>query len=74
MLPTINGAEVRSRRRSAGLTLQELGERIGCSRSHLSEIEAGRKTPSLPLAAELAEAFGCKVDDLLTSARSGGAS
>ena len=62
----INGSEIRRRRQEAGLTLQELGDRVGHHLSYIGHLETGRRQdPSLGLTAALAEALGCKVDDLL---------
>lgn len=40
-------------RKKNDMTLTELAERVGVTASHLSEIENGRNTPSLELAAKL---------------------
>lgn len=40
-------------RKDKGVTLADLAERVRVKPSHLSEIERGRNTPSLALAAKL---------------------
>lgn len=42
--------------KSSGLRQSEWAERIGCSRSYLSEILSGKKRPSLEVA--------CRIEDL----------
>lgn len=37
------GAEIRGKRRAAGLTLAELGRRASVSRFHLCNVERGRR-------------------------------
>src|SRR5512133_858326 len=43
------GAEVRRLRAARGLSLDALAKLVGCSSSHLSEVENGRKLPSVRL-------------------------
>lgn len=43
----------------------ELAAQLGVSKSHLSEIESGRKTPSLDLAKRYAEAFDLPLSSIL---------
>ena len=52
------GAGLRSRRRAADLTAQELADRAGVSRRMLTEIEQGRANPSLVTVDKLARALG----------------
>jgi transcriptional regulator with XRE-family HTH domain len=40
------GADLRSRRRTAGLTQQALADRIGYDRSYLSQVETGAQIPA----------------------------
>jgi transcriptional regulator with XRE-family HTH domain len=62
---TSDGAEVaralgdalRSRREGLGLSLRAAGERAGISPAHLSEVERGRKEPSLAKLAALSRAL-----------------
>lgn len=52
------GAAVRQGRAERAWTLQQLAEKTGLSVSYLSEIEQGKKRPSLKAARRLAEALG----------------
>ena len=45
---------LRTIRKDKGLTMIKLGEMLGCTPNHLSEIEHGKKNPSLNLALEIA--------------------
>jgi len=59
------GQRIRHFRTKAGLTLDEVGERVGAAASHLSLIENGRREPRLSLLTDLAAAFGVPVQELL---------
>jgi transcriptional regulator with XRE-family HTH domain len=41
------GAEIRARRTNAGLTLEALADRVGCSPQHISEVERAKTTPAV---------------------------
>lgn len=51
-------------REERGLSQRDLAAARGLSASMLSEIESGRKTPSLPTARALAQALGLDLGDL----------
>ncbi|MEY2425797.1 MAG: putative transcriptional regulator [Actinomycetota bacterium] len=53
--------ELRAERR---WTQTDLAERLGVSRQTVISIERGRFDPSLPLAFEIARAFGLKIEDI----------
>lgn len=55
---------IRDRRRVRGLKRSEVAGRAGCSGTHLSNIEAGHKRPSIELRSRLAKVLGCEPDDL----------
>lgn len=61
--PTI-GTRVRERRQKLGLDQSELARRSGLSRPFLTQIETGRRSPSLSAFRRLAEALQCSLDDL----------
>ncbi len=42
----------------------DLAEKLGVSRQTINAIETGRYDPSLPLAFQLAEAFGLRIDEI----------
>ena len=58
------GANVRKYRKIAGLTQEELAEIIGCSNSHIGQIENGRGVPSLDTMVKIANALGVMIDQL----------
>ena len=55
---------LRVRRDEFGLSQLALAERVGVSRQAIIAIEAGKQVPSAMLALQLAQAFGCDVEDL----------
>jgi XRE family transcriptional regulator, fatty acid utilization regulator len=60
------GQQLRHLRRTRGLTLTELGERVGRAPSALSLLENGRREPKLSLLEQLATALSVPVSDLLS--------
>ncbi|MFI1864758.1 helix-turn-helix domain-containing protein [Streptomyces jumonjinensis] len=52
------GARVRRLRDERGWTQEELGERLGCTGSHISAVEIGRRPPTRRFAASVDRAFG----------------
>ncbi|BCJ30649.1 helix-turn-helix transcriptional regulator [Actinocatenispora sera] len=60
------GQRLKHLRGQAGLTLAELGQRVGRSPSALSMLENGRLEPKLSLLTALAAELGCGLDDLLS--------
>ncbi|RMG47818.1 MAG: transcriptional regulator [Acidobacteria bacterium] len=58
------GNDVRKHRVLAGLTQQELAERVGVTRQTILAIEKGNYTPSVALALRLAAVFGTTVEAL----------
>ncbi len=65
------GEAVRARRAAAGLSLRELAERVGCSISHLSQIETGQRDASDDVLGRLEASLGVEPGDLLRRARWG---
>ncbi|MCA9932960.1 MAG: helix-turn-helix transcriptional regulator [Anaerolineales bacterium] len=60
------GEKLRALRSSQNITLMELAEEFGYStHSYLSEIEYGRKAPSVRLVLEVARFFNVTTDSLL---------
>ncbi|GAA1984242.1 helix-turn-helix domain-containing protein [Microbacterium pumilum] len=61
------GHRIRHQRVSHGLTLDELGERVGVAGSQLSLIENGKREPKLSLLQAIAAETGVQVTDLLST-------
>lgn len=59
------GLLVRQARKAAGLTLEDLAERVGLTPGALSHIESGRRLPSPYNAIAIAEALGIPAEDAL---------
>src|ERR1700728_2173781 len=59
------GQRLRHARRAKGLTLAELGERVGRAPSVLSLLENGRREPKLSLIEALAAALSVSPDELM---------
>lgn len=59
------GAFVRRRRNEQGLTLADLAGRSGVSASMLSDIEGGRKSPTIRTVFQIATGLGCTISELL---------
>ena len=47
------------------ITQKQLADAIGITQAMVSHYETGRRTPDLETAARIANALGCKVDDLI---------
>ncbi len=56
---------IKELREAKGWTGDVLAERVGVSRSYLSEIETGKKTINLPRLLAIASALGVSVPDLI---------
>lgn len=63
--PMVFGHRVRYYRRELGLTLDELGEKVGKPAPYLSMLENGKREPRLGLINKLAEALDVGAGDLL---------
>lgn len=50
------------RQQNSRMPLQQLAEKVGCTQSHLSEIENGNNDPSLDLAVKLSRVTGIPVE------------
>ena len=59
------GQRLRHLRRTRGITLAELGERVGRAPSALSLLENGRREPKLSLIDALAKALSVPAEELL---------
>ncbi|WP_344963347.1 XRE family transcriptional regulator [Streptomyces thioluteus] len=63
-LPAV-APQLRALRMRSGLTLEAAAARAGLSPAHLSRLETGRRTPSLPMLLTLARTYETTVSDLL---------
>jgi DNA-binding XRE family transcriptional regulator len=61
----INTNELIAKRQNMGLTQDELAKKVGCNQQHISDIENGKKSPSIYLLSKLAQVFECMIDDLV---------
>lgn len=68
----INGEALRVIRERSGLTGTALAEMVGVDRTHISNIEAGRKQPSPELARRLADALKVPLIAILANFRESG--
>lgn len=59
------GENVRKERLARGLTQQELAGRLEMERSYLSELERGRRNPTVRVLGALAQALGVELWELL---------
>jgi transcriptional regulator with XRE-family HTH domain len=59
------GSTIRAIRKDRGLTLNEVSRRVPTPKSYLSEIEAGRKTPSIPMLESISNALDLETSELL---------
>lgn len=62
------GQRIRHFRTAAGLTLDQLGEKVGIAGSQLSLLENGRREPRLTLLTAIAGVVGIQLTDLLDEA------
>lgn len=59
------GQVVRAARQQAGLTLEDVADRVGVTVGALSHIESGRRLPSAPNAMLIAEVLGIPAEEML---------
>lgn len=64
---------IKELRKNKRWTQDDLADKLGSSKSHVSEMEAGKKNPSTPMMEKLAEAFGVTVVDLFADPLEGAA-
>lgn len=64
LMPMEFGEFLRATRKSVKLSLDAASASIGCSKSHLWELENGRSEPSLMLAKCIGEAYGVALETL----------
>jgi len=65
------GAKLQALRQGAGLSQEDLAERIGAKKQKVSNWERGRFTPSFEKAVLLARALGCSLDSFVDESDAG---
>lgn len=60
------GRNVRRLRLAAGMTQEQYAERSGFSQQYISDLERGRRNPTIVSLFELAQALGASPRDLIT--------
>ena len=58
------GDIIKKKREEKGLTQEQLATAVLVKREYITQIERGTKIPPLPLAKQIADVFGCTVDEL----------
>lgn len=56
---------IKDKRLAAKMSQEELAQAASVSRVAITRYEAGERVPNLEIAARIAKALGCKVDDLI---------
>ena len=59
------GRNIKDFRKIHGIKQEVLANEIGCSVGYISNVESGKRIPSLPMAAKIAKALGTSLDLLL---------
>ena len=59
------GMNIKAKREEVGMQQVELAAKVGVSQSMICQIERGTKACTMQLGAEIAEALGCAIGDLL---------
>ena len=59
------GKRIQSARKDAHMTQDDLADKCGCTSKYVSNIETGKKTPSLDLLTNISSALEVTVDSLL---------
>ena len=57
--------KLKEARKAAGLTQVELSRKTGMSQQDISSIERGDRDPTASTLRKLADALGCKIDDIV---------
>ncbi len=59
------GEKLRAARKAAGMTQAELAEKVGQQQRDISRWENGLVEPGVLIVKAMAQALGCKMDDLV---------
>ena len=58
--------KLRAMREARGYTMEQMAEMLDITRQYYGMIEAGKRTPALPLAQKMSAIFGVDVNDLFS--------
>ena len=61
----VNGAKLAELRKKAGLTVAQLGDKVGVSQPMITHMENELKTPSVEVMVRIAKCLGATVDELI---------
>ena len=59
------GENIKEMRQKKEWTQREFAKKVGINQSMVAQIERGTKTLTVPLGKQIAEVFGCTLDDLI---------
>jgi transcriptional regulator with XRE-family HTH domain len=59
------GEKLRTLRHQHGLTMRQLGDRLGVSDSYVSKMETGDKTPNVAMVLKISRLFNVSADVLI---------
>lgn len=59
------GKRLRQLRENSGITQPELAAKLGLNQSTITRYENNTKIPTLPVAIQIADIFGCSLDTLV---------
>ena len=65
------GTKIKALRSERGLTMEKLGQIVGCSKAYISQLERGITKPSLSMLNRFSEALGVPVSELLRKNQNG---
>lgn len=57
--------KLKKKRIKSGLSLAELGEKVGVTKTTIFRYESGKRKPNIALLKKIAVVLKCKVDDLI---------
>jgi len=65
------GTLLKTKRNALGLTLDEISDAAGCSKSHLHNLEGDKSEPGILMCAKLSVALGLSVQAMAAAALTG---
>ena len=63
--------EIRRLRRACGLSVKQLASLVGVTVMSIYRYEEGRRMPDVDVAAKIATALNCRIEDLLEKEKAG---